>query len=107
MADGTAAKINGFDKKLVKGFAERIDTIEKDMASEKGSYMVTIKGMRADIALIYDEAKDKNIPKKELKAAMRKRRLIRQADAIRDNFDESGQGTFDALWIALDETVAA
>jgi AAA+ ATPase superfamily predicted ATPase len=104
MAEGmTPAKINGFDKALVRGFAERIDTVEKDMASEKGLYMRTIKGLRADIALIYDEAKEKNIPKKELKAAMRKRRLIRQAESIRDNFDDNGQGTFDALWLALDE----
>jgi uncharacterized protein (UPF0335 family) len=92
---------NGFDPALLKGFVQRIDTLKDEMASAKGAYMKRARECREDINDILTEAKDKGIPKKELKAVLKARDYQRKADAARDDLEGDAQDTFDAIAHAL------
>jgi uncharacterized protein (UPF0335 family) len=92
---------NGFDPALLKGYVERIDNLKDEMASAKGSYMKTARECRDAINDVLTEAKDKGIPKKELKAVLKARDYTRKADAAREDLEGDAQDTFDAIAHAL------
>lgn len=92
---------NGFSPELVSGFVDRIETLYGDLLSEKSEYMLKAKAIRADMALVFDEAKDKDIPKKALKAVIKARDLEAKAIAARDDLEDDLQDSFDNIRHAL------
>ena len=59
---------NTFDASVVKSLVGRIDGYFDDLESERGSYMRRCRSIRESIGAVYDEAKARGIPKKELRA---------------------------------------
>jgi uncharacterized protein (UPF0335 family) len=100
-------KTNGLDHELVKGFVGRVENVHRDLESLKGTYMSECKALREDIGTIYDEAKDKGIPKRELKANVKRRALQRKLDSIRDDFEGEQLDMFDLIASALGDGAAA
>ena len=97
----TPAKSNGYDPELVKSFVARIVTLQGDLASMKGSYMAECKSVRGDITTVLDEASDKGIPKKALKAVLKIHALEKQAEAARE--DSGAADDIDMIRHALGE----
>lgn len=100
--NGAAAIGNGkFDPTKTKEFVSRIESLHGDLLSERGSYMQTCKGIRDDIAIVLDEAKEAGIPKKELRKVIKARELERKANEIRDDLESDEQDNFDLIRQAL------
>lgn len=96
---------NGFDPDVLKSFVDRIDNLDEEIASAKGAYMKRARELRDDKNGIFDEAKDKGIPKKELKAVLKARNFQRKAEAAREDLEGESQDTFDLIAHALGEFV--
>lgn len=92
---------SNFDPDMVKAFVDRVESLHNDIASEKGAYMATCKGIREDISSVYDEAKEKGIPKKILKLVIEQRALGRKMEDIREELEQDDQDIFDQLMLAL------
>lgn len=84
-----------------ESFLKRIETLQGEMDSAKGTYMAECKERRGDIKEIYIEAKDAGVPKKALRGLVKKRELQRKADAIPDGFDIDESAAYDSLVEAL------
>jgi len=92
---------NGFDPDKLKGYVDHVENAETELASEKGKFMRECQGYRKAINDILGEAKDDGIPKKELKAVLKTRRVTRQLEAIRDGLEGESQETYDQIRHAL------
>jgi hypothetical protein len=92
---------NGFDPKTAKQFLGDINRLEAEMESKKGEYMAWCKRQRELINGIYDRAKDSGIPKRPLKAYVKRAVLLKRADAIVDVLEEDDQDLFEQLEEAL------
>jgi uncharacterized protein (UPF0335 family) len=84
-----------------KTFVTRIENLHADLEAEKSAYMLRCKSIREDIAEVYGEAVDKNVPKKELRKVVKARELERRAKEQRDQLDADQQETFDQIRFAL------
>ena len=96
-----AIRGNGFDSEMTKGFLDRILNLHSDLLSEQSEYMLHCKAIRGDMTIVYDEAKDKGIPKKALKGAVKKRLLEMRIEAIREDLDGQDQDDYDQVLQAL------
>ncbi len=56
---------------------------------------------RDDIKVIKRQAAEAGIPKKELSAVIRKRRLLKKAEHVHESLNETKQETFDQIQFAL------
>lgn len=93
---------NGYDPEKVRGYVERIEKIDGELESEKGSYMRTCQGLRGSQKDILEEAAEKDgIPRKELKAVLKARRLERKAEKVRAELESEQQDTYDLIRHAL------
>lgn len=103
MADEATPKPagNGYDPDITTEFVKRIEALHGDLASERGDYMQRCKGIREDISTVFDEAKEKNIPKKALKKVIKIRALEAKAASERDDADQDVQDSIDAIRHAL------
>lgn len=108
MKDDQAAKpkskagSNGFDPAVLNSLAERIESIEADIESEKGASMQRCKAMKEDIADVVEEGKARGIPPKPFKKALKARKLNRQIEALRtDLADMIDQESYDQIRFAL------
>lgn len=84
-----------------KAFVERVETLNKDLATEQSNYMTACKGIRGDIKVVLSEAKDEGIPAKVIRAAVKARTLERKAREARDALDMADQDTLDNIRHAL------
>jgi uncharacterized protein (UPF0335 family) len=101
-AEAKAGRSNGYDPEVLKGIVGNIDKCFDRLDSLRGSYMHDCRDVRTDMAAYYDEAKDKGIPKKELKAVIKARILERKAEKVRDDLDDSESiDAFDMIRHAL------
>lgn len=96
-----AIRGNGFDPTMTAEFLDRIMNLHGDLATEQSKYMLECKTIRGDMAVVYDEAKDKGIPKKALKAAVKKRILERKIENIREDFEGDDLDNYDLVLQAL------
>lgn len=96
-----AIRGNGFDPDMVTAFVERILNLHGDLATEQSKYMLECKTIRADMTIVYDEAKDKGVPKKALKGAVKKRILERKIESIREDLEGDDLDNYDLVLKAL------
>lgn len=91
---------NGLPEKG-KEFVQRVETLNRDLASEKGTYMATCKGIREDIKLVLTEAAKAGITRKTIKTAVKVRDLERKAAEARGDLDIADQDMLDNIRLAL------
>lgn len=86
-----------------EAFLKRIENLNSDGDSAKATYMAECKERREDIKQVYTEAKDAGVPSKALKGLVKRRQLLRKADAIPDGLDIDEQSAYSQLVDALGE----
>jgi uncharacterized protein (UPF0335 family) len=96
-----ATATNGFEPEKIQNFVATIEESHEQLQSEKGQYMKRCQSIRDDIKLVYDEAKDAGVPKKELKAVIKTRAKQRELDALREDLEVDERDTYDMLRHAL------
>jgi uncharacterized protein (UPF0335 family) len=84
-------------------FLKRIENLHADAEEAKAVYMNECKERREDIKSVYEEAKDAGVPLKALKGLVKRRQLIRKADAIPAGLDIDEQSAYAQLVEALGE----
>lgn len=84
-----------------KPFLERLEVLNAEVESAKGTYMAEAKARREDIKEVYAEAKDAGVPVKALKGLVKKRELQRKADAISAGMDIDEAAAYETLCEAL------
>jgi uncharacterized protein (UPF0335 family) len=100
---GSARRGNGFDKAAVEAFITRIENLDTNLSSEKGSYAKRCLEIRQDKDAVYDEAKNAGISKKALKAEIKKRGLKRQLEDVGSDLEGEDRDDFDALELTMGE----
>jgi uncharacterized protein (UPF0335 family) len=91
---------NGLPEKG-KEFVQRIETLNKDLASEKGAYMATCKTIREDVKAVLTEAAEAGITRRTIKTAVKVRELERRAAEARGDLDIADQDMLDNIRLAL------
>lgn len=81
-------KTNTFKVSELKDFINRIENVDKEIASETGSFMAGIKTLKNDKKEIFAEAKDAGIPLKALKAELKLRALDRDKAKVVAGLEE-------------------
>jgi uncharacterized protein (UPF0335 family) len=97
----SALRGNGYDPEAVKAFVSRIENLNGDLATEKSEFMTRCKVIHGDLKVVYDEAKDTGIPKKELKKAVKRRALLASVEKLRDDLEGEQQDNYDKILLAL------
>jgi len=97
----SAIRGNGYDPEAVKGFVDRIENLNGDLATMKGEFMAECKVVHGDIKSVLDEAKNAGIPKKELKQAIKRRALTLKIGELRDELEGEQVDNYDAILLAL------
>lgn len=92
---------NGFDATVLKRFVTDIERHHETIASYKGEHAQRVKSVQELITEVFDRAKDAGIPRKELKAVIKERRLLVQIENIREDLEEDQQETLDQIKHAL------
>lgn len=92
---------NGFDTEVLKRFVGEIERHHDQIASYKGEHAQRVKSVQEMISDIYDRAKDAGVGKKQLKAVIKERGLLKRIDAIRDDMEDEQAETFDQIKFAL------
>lgn len=92
---------NGFDTTVLKRFVSDIERHHETIASYKGEHAQRVKGVQELITEVLDRAKDSGIPRKELKAVIKERRLLVQIENIREELEDDQQETLDQIKHAL------
>ncbi len=87
---------NGFDPDQSKNFVERIINLHTELESESGR-------IRSEIKDVYDEAKGAGIPKKLMKAAIKKLRAKEREKSNLAELESDYPGQFEKLMTALGE----
>ena len=87
---------------LVKEFVGRIENLHADLEKEKSAYMLACKALREDLKEVFEQAQDKGLPKRPLKAIIKQRALEKKAQACRDDLDDIDHlSAFDIMKSAL------
>jgi uncharacterized protein (UPF0335 family) len=92
---------NGFDATILKRFVGEIEKHHDQIASYKGEHAQRVKSVQEMISDIYDRAKDSGIPKKQLKAVIRERDLLKKIEGLREDMEDEQAETFDQIKFAL------
>lgn len=89
---------------LIQEFVSRIENLHGDIEKEKSEFMLRVKALRGDIKEVLEEAQEKGLPKKPLRALIKQRGLERKAQAARDDLEDmADQSAFDSMKEALGE----
>lgn len=96
-----ATPSNGFKADELKEFITRCENIDADIASETGAFMKTIRDLKEGKKEVIQEAKDKGIPPKPLKAILKQRALLRDIEKIEDGLEGEDSDSLDAIRTAL------
>ena len=72
----------GFNDEAAREAMEALDAAHARLLSLRGEYMRDCRVVRDEIADIFTEAKDKGVPKKELKAVHKARAMLAKAKEI-------------------------
>ncbi|MCP3472329.1 DUF2312 domain-containing protein [Bradyrhizobium sp. CCGUVB1N3] len=62
---------NDFEPEVVQELLGKIDGYHADLASERGTFMKTCRSIRESINAVYQEAKARGVPTKELRALVK------------------------------------
>ncbi len=82
-------------------FLKRVEAIEAEKESEKGTYMERCKALNEDRKEVYVEAKDVGVNVKALKALVHQRKLEAKIKTLDADFDIDEQAQFAALALAF------
>lgn len=88
---------NGFDPDLTVQFVQRIEALYRERDEKHSEFMNEAKNILSEVAECYAMAKEKGIPKKELKAVVKTRALDRAKEKVRDNLGPEEQEQFDLI----------
>lgn len=101
-ATGTEAlRGNGFDSEIVSNLVDRILSLHADLGAARIDYMNECKPIHHDINAVLDEGRDKGVPRKAIKAAVKKRILERKIENIRDDLEGDDLDNYDLVLKAL------
>lgn len=92
---------NGFDAEVLKRFVGEIERHHDQIASYKGEHAQRVKSVQEMISDVYDRAKDAGVPKKQLKAVIKERGLLKKIEGLRDDMEDDQAETFDQIKFAL------
>lgn len=95
---------NDFDPTVVTNLLGKIDSFEVDLMSERSSYMSKCRNIRESIKAVYDEAKTKGVPSKELRVLVKIRHNERKNNTLYAELEADQQQTLAML--AATEKVA-
>jgi len=98
-----ATPSNGYKPDELKEFITRCENIDKEIASETGAFMKTVRDLKDDKKNILQEAKDKGIPPKPIKALLKQRALLREIEKVEDGLEGEDSDSLDAIRSALGE----
>ncbi|MCV9940951.1 hypothetical protein OIU35_31760 [Boseaceae bacterium BT-24-1] len=90
---------NGFEK--AERFVKEIERHHETLASYAGEHLQRCKSVREMISSAYDLAKDAGIPKRELRAVVKERALLKKIEALREGLEDEQAETFDQIKHAL------
>lgn len=79
---------NQLDAKVVKSLVERIENLNEKIVAEHMAYMGRIGEIKEDIGEVYDEGKNKGIPKRALKLNVKRRELEAKVEALREDLED-------------------
>jgi len=96
-----AIRGNGYDPELTREFVDRCEEVQFQIDDIMAKAQNQCAPLREDVAEIKKDAHDKGLPRAELNAVLRKRRLLRKADGVRGSLSENQQDNFDQLEQAL------
>lgn len=96
-----ALRGNGFDPEKTRSFVERIEELQAEIDDIMAKAKDEAAPLREDIGEVKKEAHESGLPRKELNAAISKRRLLKKAEAIRANLSEEQQDNLDKIEQAL------
>jgi hypothetical protein len=85
----TPIRSNGLDPAVTTALLDRILNLYGSLDGERSDYMNACKIIRSDMAEIYKEADNKGVPKRGLKAAVKRRLLEHKIDNIRADMEDS------------------
>jgi uncharacterized protein (UPF0335 family) len=100
-SEPTAGHNSGVDWSAARQYVERVEEVNKQKASIMGTAMAECKVLSEDIGEILDEAKNKGIPKKAVRAVVRARALEQKASEAREALEAEQMDAFDNLRLAL------
>lgn len=83
------------------GYVERIETLDAEIDEIMAAAREKCQPIKDDRKVIFKEAADNGIAKKPLAAVIRKRRLARRAEALRDMLSDEQAETYDSILHAL------
>jgi hypothetical protein len=66
-----ANQTNDYDPHVVNSILGKIDGFDRDLMSERGSYMSKCRSIRESMRAVYDDAKAAGIPTKELRTLVK------------------------------------
>jgi len=92
-----AKQSNTYDPDLVKSLVGRIEGHFSDLDTERGKYMNACRSIRDDIAGIYEEAKARGVPKKELRAFVSSRQKLEAARRVLEELEQEQRATVEML----------
>jgi len=101
MAKKTAATGNGFDSTVATSYVKQLEAEHQKLETERGKYMKRCRSIRDDIGSLMDDAKNKGIPKKILKDAVKHRAMRRKLESIREDMEPEQQDQFDLFQFAI------
>jgi uncharacterized protein (UPF0335 family) len=87
-----------------KPFLQRVENLEADKESRKGSYKQECAAINEDIKIVYTEAKHKGVSVKALKRVVKQRKLESKIKALAADLDIDDAAQFDALADAFGDT---
>jgi hypothetical protein len=88
---------NGYDPEALAGFIKRVEAFQAEIDELALEYKEKAAPYREEIAGIKREAHDQGIPKTELAAVLRKRRLEYKAAHVGDKLDLAERANFDEM----------
>lgn len=92
---------NGYDPEDVREAMAGLDDCQTKLLSERGRYMQACATIRAGMATVYDEAKEKGIPKKALRTLFNARLKVAAARALIDDLEADEKSDAEVLADAL------
>lgn len=102
--DGEAANAT-FDPSKAPQYAKRVENLQAEIDEIMAKAQDECAPLREDITRVKKDAHEAGLPRKEFNAILRKRRLERQTEAIREGLSDNEKDNFDAITEAfLNET---
>jgi len=105
MARKSKQVTNGYDRKLLEGYLVEIDAADEHLDVLRSQYMSKCKVPRADIAGVFEAAKEAGIPMRAFKTIVMNRRLDRRQAANVAKLEAEDADNYDSLVASLGDFI--